>query len=478
MSTPLITINDFSGGMADDSTGQFDNSFQVGVEIDIHDKAGTLRPSFKLTQESTTSGFITSIDNYDGDGADKLYGFDGSRVYIRTGTTWAITRTLSGTTALLDTPEMIEWNGSIYYATKSDIGRLNGTTYDDDYLTTVALGTLPAQDDSWKPMTPFLDKLYIGDGRYVSSLETSTVFTAQDLVLPLGYRIRAMEVIGDRLAIACGSDSAITGDSSKSTVFIWDGTSDLYESKIEVDVIGGIQGLKNIDNILYLFARNIAPPAPAGIDIYYYNGSDFELLKSLPNAFEQTDSCRMYPNASANWNNNLIFGTTRSSGSTTQLHGVWKWGQTNRNFPRSLVVDNLISTNEASDVSIGAIKVFGNQYFVSSLSNGTNRIDALSTTTGNDNSYIESQVYELTNNEEPQLVTGVKVFAKPLPSGTSVVVKYAIDSGSFETLGTINSTNQTDILRGIYKRVDTLELRIELVPNGTDLPEITKISLY
>jgi hypothetical protein len=478
MTTALLTINDFSGGISTDETAQASNAFQAGVEVDIHDRVGILRPSFTLAQESTTTALVTAIDSFDGDGTDKLYGFDGSLIYQRTGTTWATDRTLSGTTALTDTPTMVKWNDAIYYATKNDVGRLTGTTYDDDYLTTVLSGTLPAQDAAWKPMKSFLDSLFIGDGRFVSSISTAPVFTQKALTLPLGFRIRDMEVIGDRLAIACGGDSATAGDSSKSTVFFWDGTSALPESRVEVDAIGGIQSIKNIDNILYLFTRNVAPPQPAGIDIYFYNGSDFDLLKTIPNAPGDTDSCRMYPNAVANYNNNLLVGTTRVSGGTNQNHGVWKWGRANRDFPRSLVLDNLTSDDEQSDVTIGSIFVFGDQYFVANKTGSTFRIDALSTTVASSAAYIESQVYELTNDEDPTLVKGVKIFAKPMPASTTVVVKYALDGAAFSTLGTITSANQNDILWGIQQRADIIELRIEMTSNGVNRPEIYKISLY
>ena len=480
MPTPILTINDWSGGMLDDETAQADNGFQVGVEVDIHDKPGILRPSWDVVQESTTTALVTAIDNYDGDGTDKLYGFDGALVYQRTGTTWATDRTLSGTTALTDTPTMITWNDAVWYATKSDIGKLDGSTYDDDYLTAVISGTLPAEDTAWKPMIGFLDKLFIGDGRYISSIDTSEVFTQKALTLPAGFRIRVLEVIGDRLAIACGGDSATTGTSEKSVVFFWDGTSDLFESRVNVDVIGGIQALKSMDNILYLFARNIAPPTPAGIDIYYYNGADFDLVKTVPNAPSEDDSVRMYPNAVANYNNNLLFGTTKvASTDDTQRHGVWKFGQANRNFPRSLVLDNLASDNEEDDVTIGAIVVFNGLYFFSNKTGATYRVDALSKTVGNDNSYIESQVYELNQDGKGSLVSGVKIFARPMAANTSVVVKYAIDSASsFTTLGTITSSNQDNILYGIYKYANTIELRLELTPKDTALPEVYKVSIY
>ena len=364
MPKPLLSIDDFSAGIIDDETVQASNGFQKAVEVDIYDKPGILRPSFQLTEESTTAGLITAMDVYDGDGTEKLYGFDGERVYKRTNNIWSEDRVLSGTTALLDTPDMLTWNGSVWYATKTDIGRLNGITYDDDYLTTVLSGTLPAQDDKWKPLKPFLDKLYIGDGRYVSSLDTAGVFTAEDLTLPSGYRIKAMEVIGDRLAIAASGNSSFAGDSSASVVFMWDGVSDLFEQQINVDAVGGVQSLKNVDNILYLFARNIAPPAPAGIDIYYFNGSDFELLKTVPAAEGATDSCRMYVNAVANWNNNVLFGSSKVSGSSNQLHGVWKWGRINRNSPRSLVMENKISSGESVNISVSSIEVFDDKYFV------------------------------------------------------------------------------------------------------------------
>jgi hypothetical protein len=65
-----------------------------------------------------------------------------------------------------------------------------------------------------------------------------------------------------------------------------------------------------------------------------------------------------------------------------------------------------------------------------------------------------------------------------MPASTSVVVKYALDGEAFQTLGTITSANQDDILFGVFRRGYTLELRLELVPNGTNLPEIYRVAIY
>lgn len=479
MPTPILTISDFSGGVLDDPTEQSSNGFQEIVGIDIFSNPGVLRPSPAFSNETSTAvvALITAIDNFDGDGTDKLYGFDGSKVYKRTTTTWSVDRTLSGTTALTDTPTMLKWNGAIYYATKNDVGRLTGTTYDDDYLTTVLSGTLPAQDAAWKPMKGFLDKLFIGDGRYVSSINTSAVFTAQELVLPLGNRIRQIEIINDRLALACGGDSATGGDPSKSTVFIWDGVDTKPEAIIEVNTVGGSQALKTIDNVLFLFARNTAPPAPAGIDIYYYNGADFELFKTIRNAPGETDSVRMYSNAVENFNNDLLFGTSIDSGSG-QLHGIWKLGRIRNGQGRVLTLASTLPSAEESNVVIGAVKVFGNQYFASYKEGSTYRVAASSTTAMADG-YIKTQYYEIDQSSFSGLVKGVKIFAKPMPSNTSITVLYDItDSGTYTSLGTISSTNQNDILYGIYKRVDRIQFKLYFTSSSQTFPEVFKIEVY
>src|SRR6185295_17488811 len=341
MPNPLITIADFSGGILDDPTEQSSNGFQKIVGVDIFSKPGIMRPSVSTTAETTAAvtGFITAIDNFDGDGTDKLYGFDGSKIYKRTTTTWSVDRTLSGTTALLDTPTMVHWNGALYYATKTNVGRLTGTTYVDNYLTATLAGTLPAQDDSWKPMKGYLDKLFIGDGRYISSIDTSAIFTPQALVLPLGYRIRQIEIINDRLAIACGGDSATSSDNSKSTVFIWDGVDTKPEAIIDISAVGGSQALKTIDNTLFLFARNTTPPAPGGIDIYYYNGADFLLLKTVPTIDAESGDTRMYASAVENYNNDLIFGTSLVSHATGYMNGIYKFGRLRNKDGRALSLD-------------------------------------------------------------------------------------------------------------------------------------------
>ena len=485
MPNPLLIINDWSAGMIDDETAQASNGFQFGVGVDIHDRPGFLRPSYKAAAQTGIDGLVTAFSVFDGDGTEKLYAYDGAKIFKSSGGAFSTARTLSGVTALTDTPDMVLWDGCLWYSSKTDVGRLSATTFDDDYLTTVLSGTLPAEQAGWKPLCPYLDSyLLVGDGRYVSRLiEPATAsgeFNQKALTLPEGYIIRCMEVVGDRVYIGCGGGDATDGDPKLSVVFVWDGTSENIERRIDVDCVGGIQGLKNIDNTLYLFARNISPPQPAGIDIYYFNGADFEKLKTIPCSPGETDSARTYANASANYNNDLLLGTTRAGGGTSQIHGVWKYGKYNRNFQRSLVLDNLIPAGTESDITIGAIAVWGDKYaFSSKTGASTYAVNYLTNTTVNTTGFIESQVYELTNEDYGNLVKGVKVFANTLASGVSVAIKYDIDNaGSWTSLGTVTSANQETIIYGIYKLAQTIQIRLEFTPNGTNYPEIYKLAIY
>jgi hypothetical protein len=187
----------------------------------------------------------------------------------------------------------------------------------------------------------------------------------------------------------------------------------------------------------------------------------------------------MYPNAVENHNNGLLIGTSHDSGNT-QRNGVWRFDSYNRKVARSLVLENLISSGSTNQVKIGCIKTFGNQYFVG-FKDGTSTfgIDALSTTTFNSGSYIETQLYEIENKGQKTLIKGVQVLMPPLPGGASLSIAYDIDgTGSYTTLGTIDATNQDSILYGIFKRGNTIQLKITLTSSSLNIPEISKILIY
>jgi len=488
----LITVDSFKLGIIDDSTTPSRSGGQTMSEMDIFSEAGVMKAeiaaSLTAVQDAISNLFTGMTEYSDGTstqllaitiGDKKLYYRDGAN-----GDKWTIGNggaALTSGTAVTGLADVAEFAGKCYIAgTKEYLCELDGVPQTNgSYDFTFATFTDQAQ---FHPMRVFASSLFIGDGRYVAELESDGVtFNATSLTLPEGTIIKCIEPIGDFLAIGTGNASSAGGDPDFSKVYFWDGTSDTYNDVINVNVLGGVMGMKQVGNRLYLMARRFTPPSPSGLSLYVYNGANFDLVKHIENAPTANDVVQLYGNAMEEDNGSLLFGSSQSIDSSTQTNGVWKWGRrdVNDNFALTFKHKTTAATTAAklSDTRIGVIKAYNNRFLFSWYDGSTYGVDGTSSSrkTG---ARFESQKYEL-ENVYGTLIRGIRFVGRPLAASTSVQVDYKIDNASsWTTLGTLTSTDQNNVLYGISKLATTIQIALQYTCNSTDTPEATRVEIF
>lgn len=277
MARKQIIWDDFSGGMSQNpffgAKGQYANSEGINIDVNltnIPDERGNyiyFGTNFSeigastVDQTSAITGFVhdpktgssagTSVNYAYNDSVGELYKIVG---ITRSGAT--ISKVNDTTTA--ETKGLAYYNDGIFYSTGADIGRygdLSGTpTADDDWMSTVATsGAVQNDSTADHPMHVHKDnKLYIGDGRYVNALETTT-YTNQALDIPIDYSVVAMDSFGNDLLIAANLAKSGFARKGPAKVFFWNTFDDSFY-RVEDVHIEEIRTIKYINGNLLVFS--------------------------------------------------------------------------------------------------------------------------------------------------------------------------------------------------------------------------------
>lgn len=453
MANPIITIDNFNSGVLGDSTENVSNGGQAFVNLDIHKESSILQVSQALTQETDVFADLVKWMIYDQN--DSQYWALGhlGNLYKSTsiGGTWSLDSSIGsyGT-------GMIVYNGSKYYANGTQLKAHGGDTH------TIS------EDTEFQPMAIYLGCLFTGHSRYISKLESDNTYTEQALTLPVGHRVKSLDVYGNRLVIGTWFGTNIY-DKAESYLFTWDGTSTFPEQSFYLEECG-INALISWENILLGFA---------GIqgNVYAFNNAFLDKAKQIPNISALTgDYSYVNPGAVAQYGGNILAGNSVGSGSA--LGGIWEFGRKTEDLPFAMSLPYLISTGN-TDVRIGAILNGGtNRFLVSWEDDGAYGLDSLNTTAKATSGYYETQKYEIADGRHARLIKGTAITAEPMPTGTSVTVSYkANDAADWTAGGTINSTNQNQVL-WLSFRGKVAQFKYTLTSKDNTTPKIKRIEIF
>jgi hypothetical protein len=189
-------------------------------------------------------------------------------------------------------------------------------------------------DVLWHPMlTSKLDtKLYGGAGKYVYTLKEETTFAPgtpstftwnqQALIsIPVGYRIKCLEELGNNLMIGTWQGTNVY-DIREAVIFTWDGTATNHGQPILGDT-HGVHAMKNTGNLLVVLA------GISGI-VYRCDGVNLIPIGKLPIDLRGGKYLEWYPGALVNYKDKIFFGV--GNGGTTAIDGigVYSLNQTGR----------------------------------------------------------------------------------------------------------------------------------------------------
>lgn len=461
--------------------------------IDVVSKAGVARLNTILVKESgtTVDAQVKWIVKNPAAPAN-LYALDSNGVVYTSadsGDSWSEVSDREGAGQGLAV-----WKDYLFVAEgdKIDVyGPLSGSAaWSDDWA------TFGGNDTAWQPMlVSKLDgKLYIGDGRYVATVEEDSgqnfapgtdatyTFTDKALTLPEDYRIKCLAELGNNLMIGTWMGTNIY-DNKIADIFPWDGTSESYNNPIQINE-NGVNAMINIGGALYVLA---------GIDgrIYKSNGVQAWPIGEIPLSVADISGGKYlepYPGAIMNFKGRLFFGIGSQS---TDGMGIYSLLETSDG--NILNLEHFISTETtggANPLIIGALLgITRDRFVVGWRDNTTYGIDRLSTTsylyTTSYSGYFESPLYQVGTYLNKRKFNQMEFYlAKELATSEGIQIKYRINlTDNWTTVGTYTTANIGSGKTSYHTQqinipeCEQLQLRVELLGTSTTTPEFRSLTL-
>ena len=464
----LLTLSNFNlGGISDSKYQGIDNSMATLVGFDLHSEPGILKVNQRLVSDpaggsDAIDGFIKTIVPCS-DGNTYFFSSTSGKIWKRdpTSLVYALMHTAIPGAGSANITGATEFNGYLYWATESRVGRWQiGTTWagaNDAYA------IFTNTDDTYHPMLVKNNTLYIGDKYYIAQINSAHAFTANALDIPTYYRIKSLgQTISDLLI---GTISASNVASTQ--IFRWNTWAVSWSTIDQVPEVG-INSFLASDNEVYVQVGTKG-------NMYRYNGYQLQQFKRIPGDWTSTKKAVVHPDASANFGGQLLFGLSNSSGNPA-LQGVYTLGAYSSNYPRVLSLDYIISAGVSTGIEIGSIAAIGDDVLVS-WKNGSNygvdRIDWANKYSG---AYMESRMINVSRDELKDYE--VTIGYRTVPTGTSISI-YA--SKNHEAYSLV-STEVDAVKKSVRSTVNiagaaTLQIKIATTANGNNAPEIESVDI-
>jgi hypothetical protein len=210
----------------------------------------------------------------------------------------------------------------------------------------------------------------------------------------------------------------------------------------------------------------------------YLGGTQKAEIKQIPGSYTTSAIMDILPGAIAFQGNSVLFGISNSTGNPCE-QGVYSWGNKNKNYPRVLNLEYVISQDKVASISVGSILPCGTDLFVSWKDGTTYGVDKVDFS-----NYYATTTYNsvVLGSGTPKLrFNRFTVDFEPLPASCAITLKYKADrqsswtafgdvqSGAFSTAGATTAQFDATIEAGF------LELQVILTVSGISTPKIKNI---
>lgn len=448
-----ILIKDINlGGIADSKyQGQKDSVAEM-VGFDIHSEPGILKNNQKLSKESgsTVDDLVKKILPCS-DGNAYLFGSTNGKIWKRTSAgVYSLEATASpaaGTAGIIDA---WEYQGYIYYSMQSRLGR-------------VAVGAPTAwagRNDNWQTFTntdanfhPFQEVnqvLYVGDGKDLAQVDAG-VFSASALDIATPLRIKSLGKILTDILVG----TFVNVYKVATEILRWNTWSESFSVSDDIPEIG-INCFLRTDNFVLVNAGTKG-------NFYLYNGSQLDNYKRIPGDWTGTKEAYIHPNASCNMFGLPLFGLSNVSGNPA-AQGVYSLGGYDRNYPKVLNLEWLISTGNSSGIDIGCIELVGTTLLVSwkdTTGSTTYGVDKVDLTAKVVSAYFATRVINIARNDS-KTVSGYVAY-RSLPNDATIKIYYKANYNSswVEANTTIDTIRKTVYLKEAFPEANTLQIKVE-----------------
>lgn len=479
-------IKSFRGGVSEETDKGIRGAFKHGYALDIHKRLDSLTAKQAMAtilgsgSTGTTLGGIFKWFVQGMDGTTYCFGANGS-IFTRDGDgVWTFVYNDENG----DIRGATDWKHSdgsyyLYWATATSLARkpLQGsppavdtnspslvrearwTDVTADYKTTL-------NDVPWHTMKMASGQIAIANGESLGSIGFDGTFNASALNIRPGNIIKALEERDDYTILGSGRQD----NSEEGHLWSWLTTATNYIQKKRIP-IKGVNALLSTEFSLLqggddgeLFLADFNTPVP---------------LIAIPGGG------KVDPGGVAIENDLAAFGIYGGS-----YPGIWSYGRRNKNRSFALNYDYRLSgtVNGSTISTISALAVIDGLLMASwgATEGSTNDygVDMVSSTTKASAVY-EGLEFDANAPQSKKLFDSMKLTMTPLPSGTSVAVKYKMDhqtswqymlNGSDTT--SFSNTDATEAEFRIAEDGQVYEVAVELTPFENTTPEILAITTW
>jgi len=353
----IIQIKDINlGGIADSKYQGQKNSVSEMVGFDVHSEPGLLKHNQKLTKENgqLIDDLVKKILPCS-DGNVYLFGSTNGKIWKRTSAgAYSLEATAAPAAGAVGIIDAWEYQGYIYYSMESRLGRVavgvptNWAGRNDSWATFINT------DADFHPMQEVNAVLYIGDAENLAQVDAG-VFTENatdplDIKVPL--RTKSLGKILTDLLIG----TFVNAYRVATEILRWNTWSESWSVSDEIPEIG-INCFLKTDNFVLVNAGTKG-------NFYLYNGSQLDNYKRIPGSWSGSEEALVHPNASCNMFGLPLFGLSNVSGNPAK-QGVYSLGGYDRNYPKILNLEWLLSNGYYENIDIGSIELAGTILLVS-----------------------------------------------------------------------------------------------------------------
>lgn len=332
------------------------------------------------------------------------------------------------------------------------------------------------------PMAMY-DKLYIGNGRYVSTKESSplnyindTLFIQDALRLDDGFEVCSFGSSDEYLMI--GAEKYSVGSSrgfQAGRIYFWDRQTEGPNFYIDCNM-GSPKAIYNFGNIVYIII--------AGALYAYTGGKELVKVRTLKGTDTEysgrSSVTEVYPNMMAIRREILMIGFPSHTTAYSIRHGIYAFGSVDKNYPNCFTYNYKIPGSNVSETleqynsdnqefRIGCVYNFNDTLFYSYEVKTTTTGNNPTTTTrvalavvdnscGTSTSFVwKSLQYDAGSPITEKQADRVGIYFDPLPENTKIRPIYRIDNGEW-VLGPAEAvTGERNITCEINKRFYELQ---------------------
>lgn len=406
------------------------NGFDNLVNCDIHSEPGAIKCQLALVLDSSTpnEACISAVAP-----TGDVYFFSTS-----SGKTWKRAQS-DGTYSLVNTNAngahsgCRYFGGRIYYSAGTKLGHFNlASTWTDSAHTFT-------QSSTYRPMEELNLSLFIGNGKYVASVDNALTFSDNVLDLYPQCTVATLSPVGTDLLITTQEGTNV----NSSRAFLWDTYSSSWTIEDVIPEAGGNCALTT-DNITFVQFGT------AGW-IYYWTGARMEKFKQIRGI-----TTAWNPYLSTTLAGKSLFATG------TKVFSVHRF---DKDMPYVICQEYTATT--------GTIKSLINTGSQLIVSNGTNvnKIDTNYAT-----AVIDTP--EISRNEQKQSYQKITVHYDIIGSGGTIGLSTSVDGAAFaaQTVTTDTIKKQAYFDGGLGD-VNFMQGRVTLTPSGANNISIKSISI-